>query len=127
MEGVAPAIEERHAVVLRMFNDRSPQWEITDERLDALAAVPSGLEKRHVETIADMVNTAIEGVPSWGLTTERFVALRQYIHLAGVPTAQTIRDIIQQAQLGGLRDGVAGRGWFVSMMDLLLKLEEGNV
>lgn len=107
-----------------MFNDRSSKWKVTDDRVDALVAVPSGLEKDHVETIADMVDVAVEGAGEWGMTTERFVALRGYIDLIMAPTAETIRDVIRRVQLGGLRDGVADRGWFVDAMKILLDLEE---
>jgi len=120
---VAPVIEDRHAIVLRMFNNRSSEWEVTDERIDALAAIPRGLEKRHAETFADMVDSAVEGIKGWGLTTERFTALQQYIALINSPTPQDIRDVIQQAQLGALRDGVADREWFVNAVKLLQKLE----
>ena len=126
MGALGAEIGERHAVVLRMFNDRSPAWEVTEDRIDALVAVPSGLEKRHAETIASMIDIAIEGSKSWGMTTERFTALQQYLALVMAPTMQTIRDLIRRTQLGGVRDGVAGREWFIDTMKLLLHLEEGQ-
>ncbi len=107
-----------------MFNDRSPSWEVTDDRLDALVSVPSGLEKRHADTIGGMVDAAVEGTNAWGMTTERFVALQQYLSLVSAPTMQTIRDVIQRMQLGGMRDRVADQDWFVDAMKILLHLEE---
>ena len=124
MGAVAPIVGDRHAVVLRMFNDRSPEWEVTDERVDALASIPSGMEERHITTITKMVESAVEGIKRWGLTTERFVALRQYIALIRAPTSRETRDVIRQMQLGGMRDGVADREWFRNTMKLLLNLEE---
>lgn len=110
-----------------MFNDRSSSstWEITDDRVNALVAVPGGLQKRHAETIISMVDVAVEGAESWGMTTERFTALQQYLLLIQAPTIQTIRDVIQRMQLGGLRDGVAHQEWFVDAVKILLHMEGG--
>lgn len=126
MGGVAIDVEKRHDVVLRMFNDRSSGWEITDDRLDALIAIPSGLEEKHSLAIADMVDTALVGAKRWGMTTERYLALREYLTLVRAPTRQTVRDVIQRLQLGGLRDGVADRDWFIETMKVLLAVEEGS-
>ncbi len=125
MGAVERTIDARHAIVLRMFNERVSLWEVTNDRLDALVEVPSGLEKRHIDTIQEMVSAAIEGTKSWTMTTERYVALQQYLALVMMPSIHAVRDVIQRAQLGGVRDGVAGREWFVEAMKLLLKFEEG--
>jgi hypothetical protein len=109
-----------------MFNDRSSGWEVTDDRLDALAAVPSGLDERHAVAIADMVDTAVEGAKRWGMSTERFLAIREYLVLVRTPTTQTIKDVIRRMQLGGIRDGVADRDWFVEATKILLAIEESK-
>jgi hypothetical protein len=124
--GLGIELEGRHEVVLRMFNDRSTGWEVTDDRIDALASIPSGLEEKHAASIADMVDTAVEGARRWGMTTERFLALRQYLVLVRAPTVQSIKDVIQQMQLGGIRDGVADRDWFLEAVKMLLAIEESK-
>lgn len=126
MGGLGIELEGRHEVVLRMFNDRSTGWEVTDDRIDALVSVPSGLEEQHAVSIADMVDTAVEGARRWGMTTERFLALRQYLVLIRTPTVQSIKDVIQQMQLGGIRDGVADRDWFLEAVKMLLAIEESK-
>jgi hypothetical protein len=124
--GLSIELEGRHEVVLRMFNDRSTGWEVTDDRIDALALIPSGLEEKYAVSIADMVDTAVEGARRWGMTTERFLALRQYLVLIRAPSVQTIKDVIQQMQLGGIRDGVADRDWFLEAVKMLLAIEESK-
>ena len=126
MGEIAIHVEKRHAVVLRMFNDRSSGWEVTDDRLDALIAIPSGLGGQHTSTISDMVDSAVEGGNRWRMTTERYVALREYLSLIRAPTKQNVRDVIQRMQLGGLRDGVADKEWFDEAMKVLLSVEEGS-
>ena len=116
----------RHDVVLRMFNDRSSGWEVTDDRIDALASVPSGLDERHAVAIADMVDAAVEGAKRWGMSTERFLAIHEYLVFIRTPTTQTIKDVIRRMQLGGIRDGVSDRDWFVEAMKVLLAIEESK-
>jgi hypothetical protein len=120
---LAENIGERHSTVLRMFNERSSSWAVTDDRVNALASIPVGLEGRHVSTITAMVDAAVEGAKHWGLTAERFSALRRFVELANSPAKHDIANVIQRMQLGGMRDGVADREWFVAAMEILLHAE----
>ena len=116
------SIEGRHTVVLRMFNEREGSWKVTTDRLDALTSPPTGMDPRHASTISDMVDSALDGGKTWGLTAERYGAIHNYLAMAQAPAPEAIKGVVQRMKVGGIRDGVSDREWFIDAMKELVEL-----
>lgn len=100
-----------HEAVLRMVNGLAHTWDVTDERLEAFASLPTGLPPHHQKTFEEMLDLAASGASTWPATVARYTALRAYALIARRPPQRDVKQVLQVVQLGALRDGVADREW----------------
>lgn len=115
-------VSKEVAIIVTMMNDRSGFWEITEERTLLLSHGKRRLGPVHRVAIVEMLEAAQRGDRLWKTKAEFQSALLHLSRIHQRPQDQDIEKVLMQMRIGAVHDGVAGKPWVSSVMQLLERL-----